>query len=95
MLLVEKTLRGPHEASYDKIIPSEDVPVKDLPKKNGDFGPIFEFPDFRLAGIRFILRDDSEMVRLFDGVHALRFISPLENVSTKSGADTMLLNVLP
>ena len=38
-------LRRSHEAPFDQVIPSEYYFVKNLPKKDGNFGLGFEFPD--------------------------------------------------
>ena len=95
VLLTKHALIGTNEASSDKVIPSEDIPVQDLPEKNGNFGPSFDFPYFGPAGIGLVLRVDYEMISFFDGLHSFGFVAPSENVSTISSVNATLLNVLP
>ena len=69
--------------------------MENLPKKNGYFGPSFEFPDLGPRGVVLILRANGDVIRFFYGEHVMGFVTPLEDVRSTSDADTTLLNVIP
>ena len=69
--------------------------MKNLPEKDGDLGPSFEFPYLGPGEILMVLRAYSDVIGFFDGEHTSGFVTPTKDLWAMPDANRALLNVIP